>query len=112
MTDADTQGQGGLGAPRTSLGRQQSGCPEDPCCVLKMLRNELERGGWEKAGGTLRRMSSGSKGVEVCTEGKLAAESDGTGEQTEAALRNESIYPGPVLAVVRAPLSESLTPAL
>ena len=112
MTDADTQGQGGLGAPRTSLGRQQSGCPEDPCCVLKMLRNELERGGWEKAGGTLRRMSSGSKGVEVCTEGKLAADSDDTGEQTEAALRNESIYPGPVLAVVRAPLSESLTPAL
>lgn len=40
--------------------------------------------------------------MEVCSEGKLAPESDGTGEQTEA-------YPGPGLAVVRAPLSESLT---
>lgn len=50
VTDADTQGQGGLGAPRTSLGRQQSGCPEDPCCVLEMLRNDLERGGWERQG--------------------------------------------------------------
>ena len=77
-----------------------------------MLRNDLERGGWEKAGGTPRRVSWGRKGEEVCTEGKLAAESDGTGEQTEAAPCNESVYPGPVLAVVRAPLSESLTPAL
>lgn len=77
-----------------------------------MLRNDLERGGWEKARGTLRRVSWGSKGVEVCTEGKLAAESDGTREQTEAAPCNESIYPGPVLAVVRAPLSESLMMAL
>lgn len=90
-------------------GRQQSGCPEDPHCILKMLRNDLERGGWEKAGGTLRRVSWGSKGMEVCTEGKLAPESDGTGEQTEAAPCNESMYTGPVLAVVQVPLSELLS---
>jgi len=56
----------------------------EPCCVLKMLRNGLVRGGWERAGGTLRKGSWGSKDVEVCTEGKLAPESDGTGKQMEA----------------------------
>ena len=58
----------------------------EPCCILKMLRNGLEGGGWERAGGTLRNGSSGSRDVEVCTEGKLEPESDGTGEQMEAVL--------------------------